>query len=133
MENNDDNSGNTNWTPPTTGSGQFAMGELPNAKAGFTLGLIGLIVSFICCCGISLIGLVLSIIGFVKSNGAIKLYEANPSSYDEAMYKKAKTGKILSIIGIIVGGIFFIIFLISLAMNGVSSMMDYQEMMRRYR
>lgn len=126
MENNETNS---NWTPPAGGQG--GGNELPGAKGSFTLGLIGLILSPICCCGISGAGLVLSILGFVKSGKAIKEYEANPGNYDEAMLKKAKTAKILSTIGLIIGGICFILFLVGLAMNGVKGSMDFERMMRR--
>jgi uncharacterized membrane protein len=130
MENNNENTGGTNWTAPSTGQGTGGQ-ELPGAKNSFILGLIGLILSPICCCGISGAGIVLSILGLVKSGKAIAAYDANPGTYDEALYKKAKTAKTLSIIGLIVGIICFGFFIFSLIFRTSAGMMDYQRMMDR--
>jgi len=125
MENNENV--NSNWQSPNNNAHQST--ELPDSKAGFILGLIGLILSPFCCCGISAIGVILSIIGLIKSGNAIKTYDANPSAYNEADYKKAKTAKILSTIGLIVGIICFIWFIISLFINAGG--MNYERMFKR--
>ena len=134
MENNNDNTGNTNWTPPATGTGTQGGQELPNAKSGFTMGLVGLIMSFFCCCGlISIVGLVLSIMGFMKTKEAIQLYESNPGMYDEASYKKAKTGKTLALIGLIIAAVSTIWFILSYFLQLGGDMYNFDRMMRRMR
>ena len=94
MENNNENSGNTSWIPP----GNTGGGELPGAKASQIMGIIGLVLSF--CFGCGLIGLILSILAFSKGKSAVATYESNPGGYLESDYKKAKTGKLLGLIGI---------------------------------
>jgi hypothetical protein len=128
MENNETGS---NWTPPVGGQG--APKELPGAKSAYTLGLVGMILSFICCCFIHLVGLVLGIIGFMKSKEAIAAYEADPTSYDEAMYKKAKMARTFSIVAMIFGIIWLIWAIVNLAFHPFGNTYDYQEMMRRYK
>lgn len=134
MENNNDNSGNTNWTPPSNGTGSQGGQELPNAKTSFTLGLIGLILSLFCCCvPLPAVGMVLCVLGMMKSKGAIELYESNPGTYNEATYKKAKTGKTLALIGIIVGVISIIWFILTYFFNIAGDAYNFERMMRRMR
>ena len=131
MENNNENLGNTNWTPPTNTGG--SVGELPSAKSAYTLGLVGMILSFICCCFIHVVGLVLGIIGFMKSKEAIAAYEANPSGYDEKSYKKAKMAKTFSIVAMIFGVLWLVWAIINYTLHPFGNTYDYQEMMRRYK
>lgn len=130
MENNNENTGGTNWTPPAGGQGGAV--ELPDSKSAFTLGLIGLILSPFCCCGISGIGIVLSILGLMRANKALAAYDANPAGYTPESQKKAKTAKTLAMIGLIISILTFIWFIISLFLQG-SNFMDYNRMMKQYR
>lgn len=132
MENNNENLGNTNWTPPPTNTGGGG-GELPNAKSAYTLGLVGMILSFICCCYINVIGLVLGIIGFMKSKEAISAYEANPGAYNEAMYKKAKLAKTFSTVAIIIGILLLVFNIASMVFRPFGNMYDLEEMMRKFK
>lgn len=131
MENNVENTGGTNWTPPAGGQGGST--ELPGLKNAYTLSLVGMILSFICCCFIHLIGLVLGIIGFMKSKDVIAAYEANPSAYSEADYKKAKTAKTFAIVAIIFGAIWLVWTIINYTLHPFGNSYDYQEMMRKFK
>ncbi len=132
MENNNENLGGGNFTPPAGGN-QGGTKELAGAKNAYTLALVGMILSFICCCFIHLVGLVLGIIGFMKSKDAIAAYEADPGSYDEAMYKKAKLAKTFSIVAIIFGAIWLVWAIVNMAFHPFGNTYDYQELMRKYR
>ncbi len=128
MENNETGS---NWTPPAGGQG--GTKELAGAKSAYTLGLVGMILSFICCCFIHMVGLVLGIIGFMKSKEAIAAYEADPSSYDEAMYKKAKLARTFSIVAMIFGIIWLVWAIVNMVFHPFGNSYDYQEMMRKFK
>jgi M penetrans paralogue family 26 len=71
---------------------------LPNATTSLVLGIL---------CGV---GVVLGIIGIVLSNKDLALYRANPGMYSEASFSNTKTGRICSIIGIIVSGLFVVFY-----------------------
>ncbi len=130
MENNTEN---TNWTPPPADMGTGGLKELPGGKSSYTLGLVGMILSFICCCFIHVVGLILGIVALMKSKEAMALYESDPSSYDETMYKKAKTAKTFAMIAIIVGALWTVWAIVNLIFHPFGNSYDYQEMMRRYK
>ena len=103
MDDQNYGTGNTNWTPPYQTNQPTPVGSVPNSKGAFVLGIISLCVSTVCCCCYgSFAGLITSIIGLVLGNKAIRTYEENPNMYDEKSYRKAKTGKTLNIIGLII-------------------------------
>lgn len=114
MENNNENTGGTNWTPPSTPTGVGQ--ELPGAIASLVTGIIGLALSLFFGCGP--VGIVLSIIAFVKGKKAVKEYEANPGGYTLSSYNQAKPGKILGIIGIIFGGLVSLFWILYIAFFG---------------
>jgi M penetrans paralogue family 26 len=64
-------------------------GQLPNATATLVLGILSIVVCFIC-----------GIIALVISNKDIALYKANPELYSSASYNNIKAGRICAIIGI---------------------------------
>ena len=77
--------------------------QLPNATATLVLGILSIVVCFVC-----------GIIALVISNKDMALYRANPELYSVASYNNIKAGRICSIIGIILqllGIIFYIIFI----------------------
>lgn len=125
MENNDVNS---NWEAPASNN---APQVLPGAKNAYTLGLVGMILSFICCCFIHVVGLVLGIVGMIKSKEAISAYEANPTAYDEASYKKAKLARTFSLIAIIFGALWLVWAVVNMIFQPFGNSYDYQEMLRR--
>jgi hypothetical protein len=75
---------------------------LPNATASLVLGILSIVI-----CGI---GVVLGIIGMVLANKDMALYRANPGMFSESSFNNTKTGRICSIIGIIVSSLFVIFY-----------------------
>ena len=74
--------------------------KLPNSTAVIVLGIVSIITS--CCCTI-IIGGIPAIIGLVLAKKDTALYNANPELYEG--YNNLKTGRILNIIGLILGAI----------------------------
>lgn len=64
--------------------------QLPNATATLVLGILSIVVCFIC-----------GIIALVISNKDIAMYKANPDLYSAASYNNIKAGRICALIGII--------------------------------
>lgn len=78
--------------------------QLPNATATLVLGILSIVVCFIC-----------GIIALAISNKDISIYKANPELYSEASYNNIKAGRICSIIGIclqLVVVIFYVILMV---------------------
>ena len=74
---------------------------LPNATATLVLGILSILICFIC-----------GIVALVISNRDLSLYKANPELYSEASYNNIKAGRICAIIGLalqLVGLLFYII------------------------
>ncbi|MFD2909436.1 CCC motif membrane protein [Flavobacterium ardleyense] len=76
--------------------------KLPNATAVLILGIL----SILTCCCYGIISIVLGVIGIVLANKDVKLYTANPKLY--VNYNNLKIGKVLNIIGIVLGAIYLI-------------------------
>ena len=77
--------------------------QLPNATAALVLGILSIVICFIC-----------GIIALVISNKDLALYRANPELYSTASYNNIKAGRICAIIGIalqVLGLIVYIIFI----------------------
>lgn len=84
--------------------------QLPNSTAVLVLGICSLVF------GCFMIGLILGIIGLVLSGKDMKLYKANPDMYDG--YSALNAGRIMSIIGVIIGGLVFLYYVIILVFVG---------------
>ncbi|MEP7255461.1 MAG: CCC motif membrane protein [Ferruginibacter sp.] len=89
--------------------------QLPNATATLVLGILSIVVCFIC-----------GIIALVISNKDVSLYKANPELYSAASYNNIKAGRICAIIGLclqVVGLIVYIlviaVFVSAAARNGL--------------
>jgi hypothetical protein len=82
--------------------------QLPNATATLVLGILSIVVCFIC-----------GIIALAISGKDVALYKANPELYAEASYNNIKAGRICAIIGIAlqVVGMILYIFLIVFAFS----------------
>jgi hypothetical protein len=78
--------------------------QLPNATATLVLGILSIVVCFIC-----------GIIALVISNKDMALYRANPELYSAASYNNIKAGRICSIIGIILQVLGIIVYIIFIA------------------
>jgi len=97
---------------------------LPNS----TLILIFGILSIVTCCCYGVLGLIFGIIAIVMAKKATDLYMANPELYTG--YSNVKTGKILSIIGVILSAIYLLVTIYFMVTIGYSGMQE--EMMREY-
>ncbi len=93
--------------------------QLPNSTAVLVLGICSLVF------GCFIVGLILGIIGLVLAGKDMKLYKANPDIYDG--YGALNAGRIMSIIGIILGGIAFLYYLIVVVFLGV--MLPWAELL----
>lgn len=87
--------------------------QIPNATLVLIFGIIS-IVTAICCYGF--IGLIFGIIGLVMSNKSAKLYNNNPELYYG--YENLKAGKVCSIIGIVLGAMYFLVVLVYFILLG---------------
>ncbi|EAZ95259.1 hypothetical protein FBBAL38_09729 [Flavobacteria bacterium BAL38] len=102
--------------------------KLPNATIVLVLGILSVLT--ICCYGI--FSVIFGIIGVVLANKDNKLYAENPTIYSN--YNNLKIGKILNIIGLVVGAIFLIIIITVVVTLGEEGLLQMQqEMMRRQR
>ncbi len=84
--------------------------QLPNATATLVLGILSIVVCFIC-----------GIIALAISSKDINMYKNNPELYSAASYNNIKAGRICAIIGIALqalGIIFYIIVIAFFVSNG---------------
>ena len=77
---------------------------LPNGTATLVLGILSIVVCFIC-----------GIVALVISNKDLALYQANPGQYSAASYSNIKTGRICAIIGLALQVIGIIIYIVVIA------------------
>ena len=78
--------------------------QLPNATAVLVLGILSIVVCFIC-----------GIVALVISNKDMALYRANPELYTTSSYNNIKTGRICAIIGIALQVLGIIVYIIVIA------------------
>jgi hypothetical protein len=100
--------------------------KLPNSTIVLILG----IVSIISCCCYGL-GLIFGIPGIILANKDTALYKQNPEIYTG--YSNIRTGRILSIIGVVLSALYLIAIIslyIALGEEGLLEMQ--QEMMKQY-
>jgi len=76
--------------------------KLPNV----TIAIILAILSFICCCFGGIPGAIMAAIAFFLVRGDEKRYQANPELYSN--YSQLRTARIIAIIGLVVGILYFI-------------------------
>lgn len=96
--------------------------KLPHAQSSLIFGIVSIVTA--CCCW-GLPGLIFGIIGLNNSKKAQSLYNEDPSIYDGL--GNANTGKITSIIGIVLG----IIFVLQIAYALFSG--SFQEQLDMYK
>lgn len=101
--------------------------KLPNATAVLVLGIM----SIVTCCCYGILSVILGGIGLYLAKKDTEVYAGNPTSYSN--FNNIKTGKILCIIGIVLGVLYLLMMVIFFAMFGMESMSDpvlMQEKMR---
>lgn len=86
--------------------------NVPNAVAALVLGICSL--AF----GCIFVGLICGIIGLSLANRGMKEYRSNPDLYTG--YGMLNAGKIMSIIGIVLGGLYVIYYLVIVLILGLS-------------
>lgn len=96
--------------------------KLPNAQTVLILGIVS-IVGTCCCTG--LVGVICGLIGLNKYKTDKILYDQNPSEYSD--FSNLSTGRILCIIGLILGALQLIYTIFILATVGVSGYMEQFE------
>ena len=89
---------------PSESSPEIAPTSRPAATATLVLGILSIVVCFIC-----------GIIALVISNKDVALYKANPELYAEGSYNSIKAGRICAIIGIALQVIGLIIYIVMIA------------------
>ncbi|MBR2010209.1 MAG: hypothetical protein IKA06_00465 [Clostridia bacterium] len=122
---NQNNGQNEGWSyqsgqfyTPVTPIDSTAMQANQSASSSQTLGIVGLIISLICC---PLIGIILGIIAISKASTAKSLLGHEPS--------EAKTGRICGIIAIILGVLSMILSAIIYVINMALIMEALESMM----
>lgn len=99
--------------------------KLPHSQSALILGIVSIITA--CCCyGVP--GFILGLIGINEAKKAKAIHEENPDIYTGL--NNAETGRVTSIIGIVIGGlaVLWLIYIISTGKYG--EMMDqYMQMM----
>ena len=78
--------------------------QLPNATATLVLGILSIVICFIC-----------GIIALVISNRDMEMYRTDPGLYSEASFNSLKAGRICAIVGIclqLVGLLFYILVIV---------------------
>lgn len=123
MEENNQNTGSTNWSNPSQG-----QVDLPNSTASMVLGIISLVccVILLCCYGF-MPGLITSVIGLALGVSALKTYNSDPSLYTEKSYKNAKAGKLMSLISLIICAVLILAFIILIVMGVALDTREYMK------
>ncbi|MBT2622769.1 MULTISPECIES: CCC motif membrane protein [Chryseobacterium] len=93
--------------------------KLPNATTVLVLGIVAILGS--CCCN-GIVGVICGLIGMNLYNKDNALYQQNPSLYSD--FDNLKVGRILCIIGLIIGILSLIYMIFVLSTVGWSGYMD---------
>ena len=86
--------------------------QAPNATAILVLGILSIVLS---CLGGGIVGLVLGIICLILTAQSKRIIRASEESYDESSLKNVEAGRVCGILGVCLGGllmIFWIIYLV---------------------
>ena len=86
--------------------------KLPYSQSALIFGILSIVTA--CCCW-GIVGLIFGLIGLNNANKAIALHSENPDTYSGI--NNANTGRITSIIGIVIG-LLYLIWLIYLISTG---------------
>ncbi len=90
------------------GGGYAGQIDHPKASTINTLGIIGLILTFL----FGIVGLILNIINLAMSGGPMADIRNNPGMYTEASMKKIRSGRTCSIIGLCIHGAIILIVIV---------------------
>lgn len=101
--------------------------KLPNATPVIILGVL----SIITCCCYGIVSMLLGGIGIYLANKDTALYNKNPNAYTN--FNNIKTGKVLCIIGIVLGVIYLIMVAWMISYFGWETMQDQELMQEKMR
>jgi hypothetical protein len=99
--------------------------SIPNATAVLVLGIISIPV--ICCYGLP--GIICATIALVLAGKAKRTYDENPDLYQPSSFNNLKAGKICAIIGLVLGVIALIYYIVVITKMLNSG--EYQEMFQQ--
>ncbi|HSD14026.1 MAG TPA: CCC motif membrane protein [Flavobacterium sp.] len=100
--------------------------KLPNATPAIILGVLSII-----CCLCYGFGAILGGIGLFLTNRDIKTYNGNPNRYSNL--SNVKTGKVLCIIGIVLGLLWLALVIWMISYFGIEAMQDKALMQEKMR
>ena len=100
--------------------------KLPNAQTVLILGIVAILGT--CCCN-GIVGVICGLIGMNLYNKDNKLYQQNPEQYLD--YSNLSTGRILCIIGLVIGVLSVIWTVYVLSTGGFDAYMDQIEQLKR--
>lgn len=100
--------------------------KLPNSQAVLILGILS--IPLCCCYGI--VGIVLGVVALVLAKKAMALYQENPGQYSGL--QNVKTGKLLAIIGIVLGAIFLIFVIYVNFLVPEEQLLEWQRQLEEY-
>lgn len=98
--------------------------NLSNATASLVLGIISIATSL--CYVSAIIGVICGIIGLVLSNKDRALYQATPELYSRASYGQSNAGRTCSIIGLILGALWLLFWLLIILFVGSMSFSNWR-------
>ncbi|MCX6312311.1 MAG: CCC motif membrane protein [Bacteroidetes bacterium] len=97
---------------PMGGNPMGMQQDVPNATLVLVMGICAIVI-----CGL---GPILGTIGLVMSGAGKRLYQANPSMYKESSFKNLNAGRICSIIGLCLGVLVWIYYIVVLVFLGAA-------------
>ena len=98
---------------------------LPNATLALVMGIL----SIVGCCCYGLPGIIFGIVAIIIAAKSEKLYKANPENY--LGYGNVKAGKIMGIIGVVLGVLFAAYMLWFIGQVGWEALQDPEMLMER--
>jgi hypothetical protein len=100
-----------NHSPQESDYNDVFQKNLPNSRTVLVLGILSIVFSS---WYFSIVGVVLSIIALVVANRDFSLYYSNKTQYTLSSFNNLKAGRVCAIIGLAVGILFFIFFVLIL-------------------
>lgn len=95
--------------------------QLPNSTATLILGICSLVF------GCLFVGVILGIIGLAISGKSKNLYSQNPNIYDG--YGALNAGRIMSIVGIVLGSLSIIYYIIAVLIIGAATSLPWLDLL----
>lgn len=99
--------------------------DAPNALVVLIIGIISLaLITILSCLGFGFVGFIASVVGFILAVKAQNQVNLDPQLYTEDSKKQLRIGKILNLIGLIIGGLVTVLFVVLLIIGGGINLME---------